>query len=407
MRAGSAGGRALRLAAALTVAAGMVAVCCATAGAADAGRGDLVSVKKVGRLSPTQVSHVVRQWKEEDNLRLDTSTVRYGVDAYRLVYKTVDTDGVTPRQASGLVVVPRTKRRHLRVVAWEHGTTIFKGDAPSTGADADARLIAYLFSGSGFIAVAPDYLGLGVGPGSHPYNQRSSEVTASVDMLRAARTFVTGKGRSWDGRILVSGFSQGGKVAIALGGALQGGADPGLSVGRLAAVAGPYDLLGAQIPNRGKLDPIGVSFSLAYTAVAWKSLYGLYQTPDEVFRAPYDRTMEKIFDGHHTQGQVFAALRPPKEMFTPAFLTLAANPTGAMLAGVQGSDGACRYAPTFPIRLYAARTDEQVAFANSQHCRADFHARGVDVPLIDVGKHGHFGSEILAVPRIVRWLLQA
>jgi hypothetical protein len=396
-----------RAAGALAAAVAAAALLGATAGAADAARGDLVSVTNVARLSPKQVSHVVRRWKEEGKLRLDTSTVRYGVDAYRLVYETVDTDGVTPRKASGLVVIPRTKRRHLRVVAWEHGTTIFKGDAPSTGADADARLISYLFSGSGFIAVAPDYLGLGVGPGSHPYNQRSSELTASVDMLRAARAFVAGKGRAWDGHILVSGFSQGAKVAVALGGALQGGADPGLSVGRLAAVAGPYDLQGAQIPNRDKLDPIGVSFSLAYTAVAWKSLYGLYQTPNQVFPAPYDRTMEKLFDGHHTQQQVFAALRPPKAMFTAAFLTLATHPTGAMLAGVQGSDGACRYAPTFPVRLYAARTDDQVAFANSQHCRSDFRAHGVGVPLLDVGKHGHFGSEIIAVPRIVHWFRRA
>ena len=46
-----------------------------------------------------------------------------------------------------------------------------------------------LFASAGYAAVAPDYLGLGTGPGLHPYMDLSSEVTASVDMLDAGRRY--------------------------------------------------------------------------------------------------------------------------------------------------------------------------------------------------------------------------
>jgi len=370
----------------------------------DVQRGQIVSVTKVATLPQRRVPSVIRRWREENGLRLATSTVRHGVDAYRLVYGTVGPGGTEPTTASGLVALPRGGAGTGRVVAWEHGTTVAKHDAPSTGRASDARLVSYLFAGSGFVTVAPDYLGLGAGPGRHVFNDRASEVTASVDMLRAARTFVRGKGRAWDDRLLVSGFSQGGKAAIALAGALEAGIDPQLRLRAAAGISGVYDLEHAQTPARSRLDPLGVSFTLAYTAVSWNRVRGLYGRPGEVFRPPYGERMERLFDGHHAQGQIFAALPPrPEQLFRPAFLRLAAHPSGALRQGMEASDGACRYAPRAPTRLYATRGDEQVSFDNTLQCRRDFADHGVRVPVIDLGEHGHFGSEIVAVPRVLEW----
>jgi hypothetical protein len=377
-----------------------------TAAASGGKRGTLISASKIARLTPAQAKRLIGQWEEEGHLRLDTRSIRSGIASYRLIFHTVGPDGTTPTRASGLVVVPRNgPRRRRRLVVWEHGTTVYKRDAPSTGADADARLIAYLFSGSGFLAVAPDYLGLGRGPGHHPYNDRAAEVSSSVDMIKAARHFLASHHIGWKKKAFVSGFSQGGKDAIAVGGALQAGAVPGLGLGAQAGVAGVYDIEHAQGPARAELDPIGTSFALAYTAVSWKHRYGLYQDPDEVFLDGLGPKIERLFDGHHDQGQIFATLvtLPPPKLFTPSFLELAAHPTGKFLEGIRNSDGACRYAPRTPTRLYAAHADDQVAFLNTRHCQRDFRHRGVKVPVFDVGDHGHFGSELISVPKILRW----
>ncbi|MGF6884459.1 hypothetical protein ABIA39_005694 [Nocardia sp. GAS34] len=53
--------------------------------------------------------------------RFDTSTVRFGVETYRLTYETIDPSG-RPTTASGQFALPRNGRRDLATVAYEHGT---------------------------------------------------------------------------------------------------------------------------------------------------------------------------------------------------------------------------------------------------------------------------------------------
>ena len=73
-------------------------------------------------------------------------------------------------------------------MSWQHGTSVYKAEAASVSADSSDRAAAYFFAAAGHVVSAPDYLGLGVGPGTHPYDHPDSAVTASVDALRAARS---------------------------------------------------------------------------------------------------------------------------------------------------------------------------------------------------------------------------
>jgi hypothetical protein len=59
--------------------------------------------------------------------------------------------------------------------------------------------------------------------------------------------------------------------------------------------------------------------------------------------------------------------------------------------------------PEVPTRLYAARTDEQVVYLNTAHCRDDLVRAGATVPVVRLGRHSHFGSAILGTDRVVRW----
>lgn len=116
---------------------------------------------------------------------LDMSAVHNGVDLYLLTYRTVGTNG-HPTTASALAVLPNTRARTLRTVTWLHGTRVFRGDTGSLSENPD-RAAAVLFAASGYATVAPDYLGLGTGPGKHPYMTNKPTITATVDALRATR----------------------------------------------------------------------------------------------------------------------------------------------------------------------------------------------------------------------------
>ncbi|MCC3767918.1 S9 family peptidase [Streptomyces sp. UNOC14_S4] len=373
----------------------------------DAHRGEVVSVSLLDRIPQATAAQQVH----DRGYAGETAVPRYGVDHYRVVYRTVDAQG-RPTTASGLLSLPENDRRELPVVAYEHGTMASKGEAPSgVPGEKEApgvRADSVLFAGAGYATVAPDYLGLGSGPGLHPYGHLPSEVTASVDLLRAARTAVHDQGRRLERGVHVTGFSQGGVAAMGLGRALQQGADPHFTLAGLAPVSGPYDSQHAEAPaglEKGTLHGKNTNFLFAYWLTAMNRTYHLYKDPSEVFQAPYAATMESLFDGTHDSGQIFAALPDtPQQLFTPHLVDWALHPTGELLRAYQESDTGCTgWHPRIPVRLFAARGDKDVAYENALSCTRSLRAADADVTLTDVGDIEHSPSRRAALPEALAW----
>ncbi|MHA6765305.1 alpha/beta hydrolase family protein [Streptacidiphilus sp. PAMC 29251] len=395
---------ALCLCAALGSAAPTLAA--AKPGPAGLQRGALVSATPLESLTAAQATAYVR------DQGFPAPAAQDSVDLYRLTYRTVTPTG-RATIASGLVTLPHSASRRspqqLSTVEYTHGTLPYRGDAASVDDGAD-RAVSVMFAGAGFAAVAPDYLGLGLGTGPHPYMDIDSETTASVDMLKAARTFEAGKGVTMDGKVLATGFSQGATAALGLGRALQRGAVPGLRLGALAPVSGPYDLAGAELPAAfdGRLAPPTAAFYLAYAITAWNRLHPLYHSPAEAFRAPYASTVETLFDGSHTDEQIVAGLPgTPEELLTPQFIERLKHPTGALARIVRTDDAVCSdWAPKAPVRLYDGNLDRDVAVANTLSCQRSLAANGVQAPIVNAGDVDHFGSAHVSYPRILQWFQQ-
>jgi hypothetical protein len=343
----------------------------------------------------------------------DGATDRYGVRTYRLVYRTVDPGGA-PTTASGLLAVPLNDQQWLQPVSFTHGTQIFKGDAPSTSSDGFLTAPPVTFASAGFAAAAPDYLGLGEGPGPHPWMDVPSETTASLDLLRAARTFLAGSGKQLRREVLATGFSQGASAALGLGRALRGGADPWFRLGGLAPISGVYDFQNAEIPAmlNGELDP---KFSVAYITyllVAFNRLHHIYDAPSAIFQPRYVNVAE-LFDGTHQGIDVLNGLPGTlSELLTPQGFAMLTHPAGAFADALAELDSVCSdWTPGAPTRLYLSPGDEQAANVNSVHCQNQFAARGTKVPVVDVGVNRdysgfvHEGSELLGTPVVARWFL--
>ncbi|MFD0903953.1 hypothetical protein [Actinomadura sediminis] len=372
----------------------------------DARRGGVVSVRHLGGMTAAEVG----PWLAGGGF--DTASVRYGVDAYRLVYRTVDAHG-RPTTASGLLALPRTGERRLRTVSYTHGTTSYKPDAPSVADDVWARGPAVAFGAAGFAAVAPDYLGLGEGPGVHPWKHVPSETSAALDMLRAARAFAPRRGHVLERDVLVTGFSQGASSALGLARALQEGADRRFRVRAVAPISGAYDFRGSELPAllSGEIAPkLGVAYA-AYLLTSWNRIFGgVYGEPSELFRAPYAGRVEKYFDGT-TPGPVMLRGLPGTlgELLTPRGLELLRHPSGTFAEGLRVDAEVCTaWTPRAPVRLYRMDGDEQAVTANTAACAAAFRGRGAPVSVVDVDVRlhegsRHLGSNVAATGMAARW----
>lgn len=363
----------------------------------DAGseRGAIVAVNALAELDAATVSTQLQ------SIGLDTSRVQFGVRPYQVVYRTIDPNG-QPTTASELVVFPVGSDGGLRLVTWLHGTMVYRYEAASVSEASPDRIVAFAFASAGYAVAAPDYLGLGIGPGFHPYDDFPSTVTASADALRATRALAGQMEHGLDSKVLVTGFSQGGPSTMALGQALQEGADPDLGLAALAPISGPYDFSGTLAQALAGEINAGPQY-LAYLMVAWNRLHHLYDSPSDAFLAPYDAVVEGLLDGYHTTDEVFAGipLATPEELFTPQFLDLMRHPRGALQAALATADGTINWTPEAPITIYAASGDRDVPIANAHHAQAVLQAAGVEADLVDVGDVDHGTSVVLSVPRVL------
>ncbi|MEV5199358.1 lipase family protein [Streptomyces sp. NPDC053720] len=358
--------------------------------------GSIISSRRVADLTAQQVAAELQG-------KVDSSQVRHGVTAYQVAYRTTNSAG-EPTTASQLLVLPRTFGRRLPTVAWLHGTIAYRKDVASENPASSDRLAAYLLASTGRAVSAPDYVGLGAGEGFHPYGDPRATVAATVDGLRAARAFAHRNGRELDRKVQVSGFSQGGPATMLVGRALQDeGADQYFRLGALAPVAGPFHL--SVFEAAAADDKIAKSgLYLAYFATAWNKTYGLYSSPGEAFRAPYDQIVEELFDGDHTTEQIAGALPPAaKDLFTEDFLDRIRTPSGVLKHRLHALDTTCDWKPNVPVSLFHARGDKDVDISHSAYCAQQLTDNGADFRLTDVGDHDHNNSVKQALPRIVRF----
>lgn len=367
------------------------------------GRGTLLSLTPLGRQSRAEV---IGQAQKQG---LETGTARHGVTAYRLTYRTITPDG-HPTTASGLLALPTGGgSRHLPPVVHTHGTLAYRGDAPSMGVGPD-RAVSVLYASAGRAALAPDYLGLSTSPGRHPYMDARSSVSASLDMLRAAHSAAPKLGATLGRTVSVTGFSQGGQVAMALGRELHRGADPRFRLGMLAPVGGPYDLVGAELPGMfdGRIDPRSAVFYLSFFLTAQNRLHPLYNDPAEVFRAPYADRVEDLFDSEHPAEGIAGKLPERLEdLLTDTWYRKLRHPSGALLEALRVNDRTCDWKPDRGVRitLYSATGDRDVPIANTRSCARQLAGHGARATVVDQGADAdHNTSFLRSEPAIARAL---
>lgn len=169
------------------------------------------------------------------------------VELIKLTYTSLDASN-KKANLTGLLAVP-VGGASKGLVIYCHGTTVDrdrspskfkgKGEAPET-----AEALAAFASG-GYAVLLPDYIGMGDHKAAHPYPLNKVNARSGVDIIPAAREAIRQRDLNVGDALFVTGYSEGGGVAMALTQALQAYSGPEYKVTRSAPMSGPYDLSGA------------------------------------------------------------------------------------------------------------------------------------------------------------------
>lgn len=296
------------------------------------------------------------------------------VTQYKLLYTTTDVFG-QPDTASGLLVVPLRPQAYVYpLYVFQHGTVDGPADVPSNFRG--GWELALIAGGLGYVAIAPDYLGLGEARGFHPYVHASSEASAALDMIRALRAYAPEAGIRLNDQLFITGYSQGGHASMALHRAIEREHSEEFSVTAAAHLSGPYSISGIMRELILGNEPYNYPAYVPNTFLSYNYVYQIYgDNIDWVFKEKYVPYIRDYYEGTIDLDVLndtllvmlsdeFGASIARELLQDSIVQALRTQPDHPINRALRDND-VYEWAPQAPTRLFYCRADEQVPFRNS------------------------------------------
>ncbi|NJM43741.1 MAG: prolyl oligopeptidase family serine peptidase [Brachymonas sp.] len=217
--------------------------------------------------------------------------------------------------ASGGIMVPSGTDPACQgprpVLLYAHGATADKNKNMASPQDGEAALIAAMFAAQGYIVVSPNYAGYEASTLSyHPFFVEDQQSKDMIDALTAARASFASIGANANSKLFVSGYSQGGYVALATVKAMQAA---GMPVTASAPMSGPFNLgITVDAIFAGNVNA-GASTFVPLFAIAYQKAYGdIYTTPSQMIAPQFATGFETVLPNTTSTTALIAAGRLPQ-----------------------------------------------------------------------------------------------
>ncbi len=373
-------------------AAALVAAC---GGGDDEWRGTLLETPAT---VTTLTAATINAGTQSSGLQALSGTAKCDVKVVALNYRTPGAKG-EESNSSGVLLVPAgtCAGQAAPLVAYAKGTDVQKPRTLANPQDGETFLLAAMYAAQGYAVVAPDYLGFAKSAHSyHPYLHADSEATTMVDAIRAARNAATTAGATLSGKVMVTGYSQGGHSSMAAHRAIERDHAGEINLVAGAHLAGPYNLSGSfKLPDA----IAGYQFFVPYLVTSWQKVYGnLYTTASEVFKAPYASYIENLLpsptlnyttlvtSGQLPGGPTVTPNQARDAVFQSAYLTAAQTNDNHPLAQAAKRNDLLGWNPKAATLLCGGAGDPTVPPAVHMNvAKADFASRNLtNVTTVDV-----------------------
>lgn len=257
-------------------------------------RGNLIGFPKViSTLTTAQLDAL----SAAADLQTLTGTAKYDVKVVQIKYQTIGVQPGEMTNASAAILIPSGAgcMGPFPLVAYGRGTNVEKAYALADPTNPETISLMTFLAAQGYAVVATDFLGYALSDYPyHPYAHADSEVSVIIDSIRAARRAAPSLGLRLNGKVMLTGYSQGGHSSMAAQRAIEQENSGEFDLVAAAHLAGPYYISNALID--GVTNPInGVQLFVPFEITSWQKVYGnVYDTTSDVFNSPYDSYIETL-----------------------------------------------------------------------------------------------------------------
>lgn len=239
------------------------------------------------------------------------------ISVYHIEYATVGGQGESTT-ASGALMVPSGSGANCSgprpIVLYAHGTDPLKSfniADLSDSQNAEGILLAAFFAARGYIVVAPNYTGYDTSTlGYHPFLVADAQADDMIDGLTAARHALsaaagaTTSSATDNGQLFITGYSQGGYVAMATHRAMEA---LGLTVTASAPMSGPYALAAFVDAEFAGEVTEGATVSATMLIDGYQNSYGtVYSSPTDVISPQYANGFATLLPSATSRSQLYS-----------------------------------------------------------------------------------------------------
>lgn len=358
-------------------------------------RGDLVEVTSKDTIRRGGIELFLNQIPDEQNFDVE---IQNDIVLVSIVYKTLDHKGNLV-DASGLLVEPLSDAAHP-LISLHHGTQTKRENVGSD--NAIYSFDAVIGGALGYLAVSPDYLGLGISSGLHPYHHEKTSASTSIDMLHAAKQYCRSSNIELSEQLFLAGYSQGGYVTLAVHKEMERNYPNEFKVTASAPMAGAYDLLltAGEILSKDTYErPSFISF-LVY---AYNEIYS-FGGISEIFKEPYAQKISSLFDGSKTTAEIDAQLTNRlNELFQGEFLDNFTGDMDNVVAQTFRDNSVLDWGPDAPVMLIHGNADTYVPYQNAVKAKQTLEQNGGDISLVTIEGGTHETSVFPAIRHTINW----
>ena len=254
--------------------------------------------------------------------------------------------------ASGALMVPSglDSRCHgsRPLLLYAHGTTTDRttniADL-SNAQNAEGLLLVAMFAAQGYIVIAPNYAGYDTSTlPYHPYlnaDQQSKDLSDALAAARSALPLLLAPLTSDNGQLFITGYSQGGFVAMATQRAMQ---DAGMKVTASAPMSGPYALAAfVDAVYAGRVSG-GAPILMTFLMTAYQRSYSdIYGSAADVFEAPYATGIDDLLPTTLLRSELYSQGKIPQ------FALFSAVPPDPSFAAMTPATMPVELAPLFAV----------------------------------------------------------
>lgn len=287
------------------------------------------------------------------------------IDIYKVTYNTSYKDNAIV--ASGLIALPKTTSQ-VPMISFQHGTITKDSDAPSNFSTDNLESLVYgALASSGFITVVPDYLGFGASVSVlHPYFVEDLTASAVTDLLMAARELAEDKNITFNRKLFLAGYSEGGYATMAAHKSIEQNDPEEFDLIASFPGAGAYDLLEMQ-QHILSSDTYDDPYYLAYLARAYQLTYDFNNLLTDFFQEPYASRIPGLFDHQKSSGEINSQLTVNiQELIQPELLEkIESDPAYSYLADAFEENTLTDWTPSKKMFMYHGTSDKTVPYENS------------------------------------------